>query len=124
MCPDGEADGVAWALRTPGELIEKFVFNRTLDAITAGPSVDADGKRIDKKLDKKEIPKRIHSTLEGYRQAALREHNAQKSARVGGGADELSESHQLPKDEGLVRRKNPMWPGARVVPAVTAAGVV
>ena len=61
VCPDSEADGTAWALRTPGELIEKFIFNRTLDAITAAPAVDAEGKRVDRKLSTPEIPKRVEA---------------------------------------------------------------
>ena len=113
VCPDGEEDGVAWALRTPGELIEKFVFNRTLDAIAAEAVVDAEGKRADKKLQKQEIPKRIDATLEGYRRAALSEHYARL------GAEQRAETH-LPPGAAFVRRKHPMTPGARVAPVLAA----
>ena len=125
VCPDSEADGTAWALRTPGELIEKFIFNRTLDAITAAPAVDAEGKRVDRKLSTPEIPKRVEAALEGYRRAALAEH----LGHVGTAQEMEVGSPQpmgVPSPTALARRKLPFGPRvpvSSVVPVVAAGGL-
>ena len=133
VCPDGEPDGVAWALRTPGELIEQYVFNKTLDAITAGAAVDEKGRRADKKVARTEIPQRVEATLDGYRRATLREH----LARLGGGGDadeglrsphekpgaqfQLQSPPSSPTPERQRGRKLPFGPRPRVVPVAAAA---
>ena len=57
---EGGGDGVAWALRTPGEEIESFIFGRVLDRITKEPIIEQ-GKRKDKKLPKKHIAERVQT---------------------------------------------------------------
>ena len=122
----GETDGVAWAIRTPGEQVESFVFGRMLDRIAAGHALSADGStRTDVKLNSRDIPMRIRAMLEEYAMMGLRQHQKKQADR------ELSEAElsSMTTSSGA-RPKLPLNPtlpprgqarGARVVPVAAAA---
>jgi hypothetical protein len=106
VCPEGEADGVAWAHRTSGEHIQDFIFSSVLDRITDAPQTNAKGVRVDKKLAKKEVPARIRAMLEDYSAVAQAAH---AKASVGATGHAAAKSGSV-----FHRRKLPLLPGQRV----------
>ena len=119
VCPEGEADGVAWAMRTPGPVIESFVFGRMLDRISGGHTLAADGKtRTDELVKLGEVPGRIQAMLDDYRAMGTQIHLEKRGSRVGSDACPSSEKQgarsKLPLDPKPVRAR-------KVVPASAAA---
>jgi hypothetical protein len=119
VCPDGEADGTAWALRTPGEQVESFIFGRMLDRIAGGHTISADGRtRSDEKIALPEVPSRITAMLDEYRAMGLRAHLAKRHV----------DPPPLPPTSSAAPRTRPKLPldakvprGRRVMPVSAAA---
>ena len=78
--------------------------------------MDEKGERVDAKITKAEIPKRIEAALESYRRAALRGH----LQRLGGGGEHAQEMGVQPHSP-VERRKLPFGSKTRVVPVAAAA---
>ena len=116
VCPEGEGDdGVAWALRTPGEEIETFIFGRVLDRITKEPIIEQ-GKRKDKLIPKKLIAERVRLMIETYRGAALKRHESSKS-------ENDAEQHGSQDAQSRGRPKLPLFPFSHsAVMPIGAAG--
>jgi hypothetical protein len=149
ISPDGWASGsgAEWALSTPGEEIEAYIFGRTLDRITAAPISGPGGQRRDKKIRKSDVAGRVAAMLQTYREEALRKYSQiypRPAAATRGGptleagvaadaetVDEDEESRERGVSSKTQRRKLPLMPGitshsstARVVPAPVIAASV
>ena len=87
---------------------------KALDRITEEPVIGPDGKRLDKKLQKREIPVRITEMMHRYRDEALLKHRSHIT-------QSLDEDSPL---SNPARRKMPLQPGirqnAKVAPAIAA----